>query len=73
MPKVFFEREEFLRTTTRGHRGSVSYGLVAFALSLFAFLPAQAVARLGTWQGIYLFEHRRAGHRRKISVTILGE
>ena len=45
MPKVFFEREEFLRTTTRGHRGSVSYGLVAFALSLFAFLPAQAVAR----------------------------
>ena len=29
--------------------------------------------QLGTWQGIYLFEHRRAGHRRKISVTILGE
>ena len=29
--------------------------------------------QLGTWQGLYLFEHRRAGHRRKISVTILGE
>jgi secondary thiamine-phosphate synthase enzyme len=29
--------------------------------------------QLGTWQGIFLFEHRRAGHRRKISVTILGE
>jgi secondary thiamine-phosphate synthase enzyme len=29
--------------------------------------------QLGTWQGLYLFEHRRAGHRRTISVTILGE
>jgi thiamine phosphate synthase YjbQ (UPF0047 family) len=29
--------------------------------------------RLGTWQGIFLFEHRRAPHRRKVSVTIIGE
>ena len=29
--------------------------------------------QLGTWQGIFLFEHRRAPHRRKISVTIVGE
>lgn len=29
--------------------------------------------QLGAWQGIFLFEHRRAPHRRKIVVTILGE
>src|SRR5712671_6150345 len=29
--------------------------------------------QLGTWQGIFLFEHRHAAHRRKITVTILGE
>ena len=29
--------------------------------------------QLGTWQGIFLFEHRRASHRRKISITIIGE
>jgi secondary thiamine-phosphate synthase enzyme len=29
--------------------------------------------QLGTWQGIFLFEHRRATHRRKISMTIIGE
>lgn len=29
--------------------------------------------RLGTWQGVFLFEHRRAAHRRKVSVTIVGE
>lgn len=29
--------------------------------------------QLGTWQGIFLFEHRRANHRRKIVVSIVGE
>jgi len=28
---------------------------------------------LGVWQGIYLWEHRRAAHRRRISVTVYGE
>jgi secondary thiamine-phosphate synthase enzyme len=28
--------------------------------------------QLGTWQGIFLFEHRRAPHRRKILITIMG-
>jgi secondary thiamine-phosphate synthase enzyme len=28
---------------------------------------------LGTWQGIYLFEHRRAPHRRSIALHLLGE
>ena len=29
--------------------------------------------QLGTWQGIFLFEHRRAPHRRRVFVTIVGE
>lgn len=28
---------------------------------------------LGTWQGIYLFEHRRAPHRREIALHLIGE
>lgn len=28
---------------------------------------------LGTWQGIYLFEHRRAPHRREVVLHIIGE
>jgi secondary thiamine-phosphate synthase enzyme len=28
---------------------------------------------LGTWQGIYLWEHRHAGHRRRLTVTVQGE
>jgi secondary thiamine-phosphate synthase enzyme len=27
---------------------------------------------LGTWQGIYLWEHRTAPHRRHVVVTVLG-
>jgi secondary thiamine-phosphate synthase enzyme len=28
---------------------------------------------LGTWQGIYLWEHRHRGHRRTVTVTVTGE
>ena len=28
---------------------------------------------LGTWQGVYLWEHRTAGHRRRLVVTVSGE
>ena len=28
---------------------------------------------LGTWQGIYLFEHRRAPHRRRIALHLIGD
>ena len=28
---------------------------------------------LGTWQGIYLWEHRRAPHRRTVIVTVNGD
>lgn len=29
-------------------------------------------AALGTWQGIYLWEHRRLAHRRTVTVTVQG-
>jgi secondary thiamine-phosphate synthase enzyme len=29
--------------------------------------------QLGTWQGIFLFEHRREPHRRRILVSVVGE
>ena len=29
--------------------------------------------QLGTWQGVFLFEHRRAPHGRRVFLTIMGE
>jgi secondary thiamine-phosphate synthase enzyme len=28
---------------------------------------------LGTWQGIFVFEHRRAPHRRSVALHLIGE
>jgi secondary thiamine-phosphate synthase enzyme len=27
---------------------------------------------LGTWQGVFLWEHRRHGYRRRVTVTVVG-
>ncbi len=45
---------------------------VLTATSLSIPLTGGALA-LGTWQGLFLFEHRRAPHRRTVVVTIQGE
>jgi secondary thiamine-phosphate synthase enzyme len=29
--------------------------------------------RLGTWQGLYLFEHRRRPHEREVALYLIGE
>ena len=34
---------------------------------------AEGRPALGTWQGIYLFEHRRSGQRRQIMLHLIGE
>ncbi|HMG53836.1 MAG TPA: secondary thiamine-phosphate synthase enzyme YjbQ [Kofleriaceae bacterium] len=28
---------------------------------------------LGTWQGLYLWEHRRSPHDRKLTISVIGE
>jgi secondary thiamine-phosphate synthase enzyme len=44
--------------------------LTATSLSI----PVRAGAPvLGTWQGLYLFEHRDRAHQRKVAMHIIGE
>lgn len=33
---------------------------------------AEGRCDLGTWQGVYLYEHRHRGHRRRVTVTVVG-
>jgi secondary thiamine-phosphate synthase enzyme len=33
---------------------------------------ADSRMQLGTWQGVFLYEHRRAAHTRKLIVTVIG-
>jgi secondary thiamine-phosphate synthase enzyme len=41
---------------------------VQLAIPLIGGRPA-----LGTWQGLYLFEHRRRPHRRSVALHLIGE
>ncbi len=34
---------------------------------------AQGRMTLGTWQGVYLFEHRAAPHRREVVLHVIGD
>ena len=34
---------------------------------------SNAQCALGTWQGVYLWEHRAHGHHRKVTITVIGE
>lgn len=34
---------------------------------------ARGALALGTWQGIYLWEHRKSAHRRRVVVHLIGE
>jgi secondary thiamine-phosphate synthase enzyme len=37
------------------------------------FPVAAGTVPLGTWQGIYLWEHRHAPHGRRVTITVQGE
>lgn len=34
---------------------------------------ADGCCDLGTWQGVYLYEHRTHGHHRRVTVTVHGD
>ena len=34
---------------------------------------SNGISSLGTWQGMFLWEHRSAPHNRKLTITIIGE
>lgn len=34
---------------------------------------AEGALLLGTWQGIFLWEHRRAAHTRRVVITVMGD
>lgn len=55
-----------------GPDDSTSHIRMALTRSSETIPIANGKMQLGTWQGIFLFEHRRAPHRRKIALTILG-
>jgi secondary thiamine-phosphate synthase enzyme len=74
----FFERlvpeeSDYFTHTAEGGDDSTSHIRMVLTRSSEVIPIADGQLQLGTWQGIFLFEHRRAPHRRRPAVTILGE
>lgn len=58
--------------TLEGADDSTSHLRMALTRTSESIPIAEGRLQLGTWQGIYLFEHRRAPHRRTVVVSLLG-
>ncbi len=58
--------------TAEGPDDSTSHLKMALTRTSESIPIADGELQLGTWQGLYLFEHRDAPHRRTITVSLLG-
>jgi len=76
--ETFFERlvpesTEYFKHTSEGADDSTSHIKMVLTRTSEVVPIADGRLQLGTWQGIFLFEHRRASHRRRIVVSVIGE
>ena len=74
----FFSRlvpdgEPFFRHTSEGDDDMPAHVRTALTCVNLSIPIAGSRLALGTWQGIYLWEHRLAPHGRRVSVHLLGE
>jgi secondary thiamine-phosphate synthase enzyme len=65
--------EPLFRHTSEGDDDMPAHVRTALTCVNLSIPIAQSRLTLGTWQGIYLWEHRLAPHRRRVSVHLIGE
>lgn len=73
----FFERlvpegEDWYRHTLEGPDDMTSHIRSALTQTHLSIPVADGRMALGTWQGLYVFEHRAAAHRRTVVLQLLG-
>lgn len=61
------------RHTTEGPDDMPAHIRAALTQTSLSIPVADGALALGTWQGIYLFEHRDAPHRREVMLHVVGE
>ncbi len=67
------ESTPWFEHTAEGADDSTSHIRSVLTRSSEVIPVANGKMQLGTWQGIFLFEHRRASHQREIALSIIGE
>jgi secondary thiamine-phosphate synthase enzyme len=70
--KLVPEDEEYYIHTMEGSDDTTSHLRMVLTRSSETIPIVQGRMALGTWQGIFVFEHRRAPHRRTLVVSVVG-
>jgi len=67
------EKADYFTHTSEGTDDSTSHIRMVLTRSSEVIPIAEGRLQLGTWQGIFLFEHRRSPHQRRVVVSVIGE
>jgi secondary thiamine-phosphate synthase enzyme len=67
------EDNRLYRHTVEGADDMPAHIRAALTLTQVAIPVEDGRLALGTWQGVYLFEHRSAPHRRSVLLHLIGE
>ncbi|MDQ2918756.1 MAG: secondary thiamine-phosphate synthase enzyme YjbQ [Verrucomicrobiota bacterium] len=74
----YFERlvpedADYFVHTSEGPDDSTSHIKMVLTRTSEVIPVAEGQLQLGTWQGVFLFEHRRAPHKRRVVITVIGD
>lgn len=65
--------DPLFRHTVEGPDDITAHVRSALTQTHLAIPVAEGKPALGTWQGIFLYEHRREAHERSVLLTLMGE
>lgn len=72
MARLVPDGDPLYRHVAEGPDDMPSHVRAALTQSALSIPVARGVCDLGTWQGVYLWEHRLEPHRRRLTVSVLG-
>ena len=73
MARLVPERDPRYRHTLEGPDDMPAHIRSALTMTQLSIPVVAGELALGTWQGIYVFEHRAHPHRRSVALHLLGE
>ena len=73
MARLVPDGDPLYRHVDEGPDDMPSHVRAALTQTSLSIPVAEGRCDLGTWQGVYLWEHRHAAHTRRITVTLIGQ
>ena len=73
MSRLVPEGDPIFRHTAEGPDDMPSHVRSALTSTTLSIPVVNGAPALGTWQGIYVYEHRRAAQRRRVGAHLIGE